>query len=80
MPPNARAAPSANAVVAVKPMGFSIPCPNFVHDMTCQPSAINLADFPQHAEDNAPSLANPTKQVTTITLEMENKASGDAKE
>jgi len=41
---------------------------------------INLTDFPQHAEDNAPSLANPTKQVTTITLEMENKASGDAKE
>ena len=76
MPPNARAAPLANAIVAVKPMGFSIPCPNFVH----QASHPHQPDrFSHHAEDNAPSLANPTKQVTTITLEMENKASGDAK-
>jgi len=29
-----------------------------------------LAVFPQHAEDSAPNLANPTKQVTTIAPGM----------
>ena len=55
--------------------------PNFGrgHDRSRPIANSALADFPQHTEDSTSSLANPTKQVTTITRWMENTASRDPK-
>jgi hypothetical protein len=61
-------------------LGFAvIPCQKIVqrHDPPTAHSA--LARFPQYAEYDAPNLANSTRQVTTITVEMEHTASGEPK-